>query len=176
MQSQQALTNFVSKWCTLYFNVYVPCSSLASTFYKDVSNLSEGSSVSSDYNNFFTCKLVRYPFPLVMQRGQEWMIFILCQSWKKNFLACSVHYNLVSSNKSFIYTSQNILKTGGFPPKHPMIDLYGNIFSPSKMLPRNSPVINLIYLLMFLYTSNIISILSLLVPSFKDDTKIISVR
>ena len=44
------------------------------------------------------------------------------------------------------------------------------------MLPRNSPVITLIYLLMSLYTSNIISILSLHVPSFKADAKVISVR
>ena len=66
MQPQQALTDFVSKWCTLFANVYVPCSSLASTSYIDVSNLSEESSVLSDYNSYFTCKTVGYPFSLVM--------------------------------------------------------------------------------------------------------------
>ena len=93
----QALTDFVSKWRTLFANVYVPCWSLASTSYIDVSN--------------HQC--------------------------------------------------------------HPMTDLHGTIFCPNKMLPRNSPVITLIYLLMSLYTSNIISILSLLMPSFKADAKII---
>ena len=66
MQSQQALTDFVSKSRTLFANVYVPCLSLTSTSYIDVSNLSEESSVSSDYNSYFTCKTVGYSFPLVM--------------------------------------------------------------------------------------------------------------
>ena len=66
MQFQQALTDFVSKWHTLFTNVYVPCSSLASTSYIDVSNLCKESSVSPDYNSYFICKIVEYPFPLVM--------------------------------------------------------------------------------------------------------------
>ena len=66
MQSQKALTDFDSKWHTLFANVYVPCSSLASTPYIDVSNLSEESSVASHYNSYFTGKIVRYPFPLVV--------------------------------------------------------------------------------------------------------------
>ena len=76
----------------------------------------------------------------------------------------------------FIHASQRNWATGAFPPKYPMIDLHDNIFCPTKLLPRNSSVITLIYLSMSLYTSNIISILSLLVPSFKADAKIISVR
>ena len=88
---------------------------------------------------------------------------------KKISLACLIYYHIVSSNISFIHKSQKKLTTGGFQTKHPMIDLHGNILCPNKMLPRNSPVINLIYLLMPLYTSNSIAILSLLVLSFKAD-------
>ena len=60
--------------------------------------------------------------------------------------------------------------------KHPLIELHGNILCPNKMLRSKSPVITLIYLLMSLYSSNIILILSLLVPPFKADAKIICVR
>ena len=65
-QSQKALTDFASKWRTLFANAHVPCSSLASTSFIDVFNLPEESPVTSDYNNYFTCKLVGYPFPLVI--------------------------------------------------------------------------------------------------------------
>ena len=81
------------------------------------------------------------------------------------FLAYLIHYHLVSSNRSFIHASQKNVTTGGFPPKHPMIDLHGNIFCPNIMLLRNLPCTHRI-----LYWSY-----HCLCPSFKPDAKIISV-
>ena len=138
MQSQQVLTDFVSKWRTLFANGCI--------------------------HFLLWCRQFR----------NGWYSFFV--NLEKILLVYLTYYRLVQSNRSFIHASQNNLMTGGFPPKHPMIDLHGNIFCPNKMLPRNSPVITLICLLMSLYTSNIILIPSLLVPSFQADAKIVSVR
>ena len=90
MQSQQALTDLFSKWRTLFAKVCVPCLSLASTSCIDASNLSEESSVSSDYHSYFPCKIVGYPFPLVMQTIENgWYSFSV--NLEKIFLAHLIH-------------------------------------------------------------------------------------
>ena len=123
MRPQQALTDFFSKWHTLFANVNVPCSSLASKSCIDVSNLSEESSVSSDYNSY----LMGIHFLLLCRQLRMDDIHSLSfNTWL---------YHIVSSNRSFCHTLQNNLTTGGFPPKHPMIDLPDNIFCPHNRCP-----------------------------------------
>ena len=172
--SQQALTDFVSKWRTLFANVYVPCSSLASTSCLFPISLKRHCCHQTTIATLHA-KWLGFNFLLWCRhvRNGSYSFFV---NLKKISLACLIYYHIASSNISFIHKSQKNLTTSGFPTRHPMIDLHGNIFCQNKMLPRNSPVINRIYLLMPLYTSNIIMILSLLVPSLKADTKIISVR